>query len=247
MADFQLPEDMVLQVKEHALKEAPQECCGVVLVKKGKRKYYPCTNISKEPDSFIIDPVEFTKLSLQGDVEYIVHSHTSGNEPSEHDIQACNVLKIPYLIYYLETDSFGTYYHEGYNKLIGREYIFGEQDCFEAARDWFLVHGVIMPPRKNFIDNCQDTNYNYMENEVLDWPVLKVNNLMYGDILLLSVFSKKPNHIAIYLDNDIIYHHAVNRLSCRENMYPIWAENIYGVYRSNQCVVKPMKSTRSNY
>ena len=118
MADFRLPEDMVLQVKEHALREAPQECCGVILVKKGKRKYYPCTNISKEPDSFIIDPNEYTKLSLQGDIEYIVHSHTTGQEPSEHDLQACNALKIPYLIYYIESQTYSIHCHDGYNKLI---------------------------------------------------------------------------------------------------------------------------------
>ena len=231
MADFLLPDDIILQVKEHALREAPRESCGVILVKKGKRKYFECTNISKETDSFIIDPAQYTKLSLQGDVEYIVHSHTTGSEPSFHDLQACNALKVPYLIYYIELDTYKVYCHEGYSKLIGRDYVYGKQDCFEAFRDWFLTHGVIMPARKNWLDNDQETNYNYMENEVLDWPVEQVNNLKYGDILLLSVSSKKPNHLAIYLDNDIIFHHAVNRLSCRENMYPYWAENIYGIYR----------------
>jgi len=247
MADFQLPDDIISQVKEHANREAPQECCGVILVKKGKRKYHPCTNISKEQDHFIIDPTQYTSLSLQGDIEYIVHSHTSGNEPSAHDLEACNTLKIPYVIYYLESNTYGVYCHEGYNKLIGREYVYGKQDCFEAARDWFLVHGIIMPARKNWLDNDQEINYNYMENEVMEWPVEQVKNLLYGDILLLSVSSKKPNHLAIYLDNDIIFHHAINRLSCRENMYPLWAENIYGIFRSNQCVVKPMRSIKNNY
>jgi proteasome lid subunit RPN8/RPN11 len=231
MVDFQLPEDIFSQIKEHAINMAPQECCGVILIKKGRRKYYPCDNVSKEPDSFIINSIQYTRLSLQGDIEFIVHSHTTGNDPSEHDIQACESLKIPYLIYYIETDTYSIHCHKNYNKLIGRDYIFGKQDCFEAARDWFLTHNIIMPPRKNWLDNDQDTNYNYMENEVMEWPVEQVQDLKYGDILLLSVFSKKPNHIAIYLDNDIIFHHAVNRLSCRENMYPYWAENIYGIYR----------------
>jgi proteasome lid subunit RPN8/RPN11 len=231
MVDFQLPEDMASQVKEHAISVAPQECCGVVLIKKGKRKYYPCTNISKELDSFVIDPLEFTRLSMQGDIEFIVHSHTSGNTPSEHDIDACNSLRIPYIIYYLETDSFDTYYHKNYNKLIGREYMFGEQDCFEAVRDWFLTHNVVMPPRRKWLDNWWEHGYNYISNEIFDWPVKQVKDLMYGDILALTVHGDVPNHIAVYLDDDIIYHHAVNRLSCRENMYPLWAENIHGIYR----------------
>lgn len=227
MVDTQLPEDIIIQIKEHAHREIPKESCGVVLIKKGRRSYIPCTNIAQE-NCFKIDPVQFARIQLSGDIEYIVHSHTNGNKPSEHDISACTMLKLPYLIYYCENNTYEILLK---NKLIGRNYEFGVQDCFEAARDWFLTHGVYMPPRRNFLDNDQDTNYNYMENEVLDWPLKQVKTPVYGDILLLSVLSKKPNHIAIYLGNDMIFHHAVNRLSCRENMYPLWAENIHGIYR----------------
>jgi proteasome lid subunit RPN8/RPN11 len=230
MVDSPLPDDIITLIKEHAHREIPKESCGVVLIRKGRRSYVECTNIA-ELDCFKIDPVQFAKLQLSGDIEYVVHSHTSGNKPSEHDISACSALKLPYLIYYCETDTYSINYHEGYNKLLGRDYLYGKQDCFEAARDWFLVHGIIVPARKKWIDNDQDMNYNYMENEVLDWPLEQVKTPIYGDVLLLSVLSKKPNHIAIYLENDMIFHHAVNRLSCRENMYPFWAENIYGIYR----------------
>lgn len=231
MVDFQLPEDIIIQVKKHALKEAPRECCGIILVKKGKRRYIPCTNISTLENHFIIDPAEFIRYSLQGDVEYIVHSHTTGAEASEHDVQVTNQLKIPYLIFYIETDSYEIIVHDGFKKLIGREYIFEEQDCFEAARDWYMVHGIITPPRRKWLDNWWEHGYNYISDEVKDWPFEKVTDLKYGDLMTLSVAGTVPNHIAVYLSNDIIFHHAVNRLSCRENMYPMWAENIYGIYR----------------
>ena len=101
--------------------------------------------------------------------------------------------------------------------------------------------------RRKWLDNWWEHGYNYISNEIFNWPVEQVKDLMYGDILALTVQGDIPNHIAVYLDNDIIYHHAVNRLSCRENMYPFWAENIYGIYRSKQCVVKPRNSIKNNY
>lgn len=231
MALSQLPDVIISQVKEHAHREAPRESCGVVIIKRGKRSYIECKNVSDQEDHFMIDPIQFTKLSLQGDIEYIVHSHTSGNQPSDHDIKACNAVNIPYLIYYNEYDTYRVLECKKRNHLIGRDYIFGEQDCFEAARDWFLAHNIIMPPRRKWLDNWWEHGYNYIANEISDWPIRQVNNLKYGDVLALQVEGDMPNHIAIYLDNDIIYHHAVNRLSCRENMYPFWGEIIHGIYR----------------
>lgn len=227
MVDSPLPDDIITLIKEHAHREIPKESCGVVLIRKGRRSYVECTNVA-ELDCFKIDPVQFARLQLSGDIEYVVHSHTSGNKPSDHDVSACAALKLPYLIYYCETDTYEVLLK---NKLIGRDYEFGKQDCFEAARDWFLVHGVYMPPRRNWLDNWNQLGYNYINDQVLDWPVKPVKSPRYGDILTLAVLEENPNHIAIYLENDMIFHHAVNRLSCRENMYPFWAENIHGIYR----------------
>jgi len=229
MVAFPLQEDITSKIKEHAHCEAPKEACGVIVIKKGRKVYIPCSNISDLKDHFIIDPKEYTAILMKYDVLCVVHSHVDGSSPSEHDYAACKNLGTPYLIYYVEIDDFG--YIHGKSNLIGRDYIFGEYDCFEAVRDWFLAHEIILPPRKKWLDNWAEHGYNYMADEINEWPVFKVDNLKYGDVLVLSVGEPTPNHLAVYLDNDIIYHHAVNRLSCRENMYPFWAANIYGIYR----------------
>ena len=39
------------------------------------------------------------------------------------------------------------------------------------------------------------------------------------------------NHCGVYLGNDIFYHHAEERLSCRENLYPRWHKWLVGAYR----------------
>ena len=57
-----------------------------------------------------------------------------------------------------------------------------------------------------------------------------------NDVLTFSVQSKVANHCGVYLGNDVFYHHAENRLSCRENLYPFWVQSIDKVYRVNKYV-----------
>jgi len=224
-----LPKDIITSIKLHAHREFPKEACGVVIVYKGKPKYVECTNISSIEDHFIINPVQYAALS---DKTYlIVHSHTTGNEPSEHDISCLNTLRVPYLIYYIESDTYGVYYPKNYNKLIGREYVFGEQDCFEAARDWYLAHDIIVPPRRKWVDNWWEHHYNYIKDDISQWPLKQVDNPEYGDILTFKVDSSIENHLGVYLGDDMFYHHAVNRMSCVENIYPFWAEFLESIYR----------------
>jgi len=229
MEAFPLPEDIISKIKDHAYCKFPREACGVVTVHKGKIDYIECTNVSTEEDAFIIDPVEYAKLSDRAYL--IVHSHTTGNEPSEHDISMLNTIRIPYLIYYIESNTYGIYYPKNYNNLIGRDYIFGEQDCFEAVRDWYRAHSVIVPPRRNWIDNWWHHGYNYIKEDISQWPFTKVKNPVYGDILTFKVQNPVENHIGVYLDDDRFFHHAVDRMSCVEDMYPFWAEFLESIYR----------------
>lgn len=229
MEGSQLPDDIISSIKEHSHREFPKEACGVIVIYKGKPKYITCTNISVELDNFIIDPTEYA--SVADNVYIIVHSHTTGNEPSEHDIQILNKLRIPYLIYYLEFDTYKIYYPNSYNKLIGRTYSFGNQDCFEAARDWYLAHDIIVPHRRKWVDNWWEREYNYIKDDIAQWPLKQVKNPRYGDILTFKVQNSIENHLGVYLGDDMFYHHAVNRLSCVENIYPFWAEFLESIYR----------------
>ncbi|MFQ3391787.1 C40 family peptidase, partial [Escherichia coli] len=63
----------------HARRCAPAESCGfVVRTPKGER-YFPCVNISGEPeDYFRMAPEDWLQAEMQGEIVALVHSHPGG-------------------------------------------------------------------------------------------------------------------------------------------------------------------------
>jgi len=89
--------DLDKVITYHAKDVYPEECCGVVIE---DGTYIRINNVAEDPLlSFEFDKVQYTKVLLDENIKYIVHSHPDGSsEPSEHDIKACNFLGIPYMI-----------------------------------------------------------------------------------------------------------------------------------------------------
>jgi proteasome lid subunit RPN8/RPN11 len=231
MEDFLHQE--VLSVREHISRDFPKEICGV-LGKNKKFTYYPCKNIaSNTADEFVIDPKEYTGLSLKTNIVAIVHSHNGSCLPSQWDIKQCNNIGLPFVIY--GTDGIYVQYPEK-PRLKGRLYTFGKLDCFEAVRDWYLYKGLVFPPREDWVEDWGEKGLNYMEDLIPKWGFEKVhdNSLIYGDLLLFKVFSPVPDHIGVYEDNDKFFHHANNRASCSENLWSFWARFMVGVYRNDK-------------
>jgi len=90
---------MMWEVFKHAQEQAPNESCGLVVGTEKNKKYIPCENLQKEKKGFKIDPLTFTRYQLTSNVLYIVHSHYEEDcKPSQHDINNCNEIGIPYMI-----------------------------------------------------------------------------------------------------------------------------------------------------
>ena len=118
-------------------------------------------------------------------------------------------------------------------ELYGRDYEFGVNDCFEAARDYYLSTGLDIPNRPLFEDDWWDKGLNYFTDDyIASWGFKRIEgNMQKGDLIIFTIQANIPNHCGVYLGNDIFYHHAEHRLSCRENLYPLWKKSITGVYR----------------
>ena len=90
---------MIDEIYAHAGREAPRECCGLVVQDGNNEKYIPLENISENENDFKIDPKTFVKYQLISKIKYVVHSHYNQDcRPSEVDKKQCREVGIPYLI-----------------------------------------------------------------------------------------------------------------------------------------------------
>lgn len=222
------------EIEEHFRQEYPREGCGVLALKKGKLYWIPCTNTAFSNENFQIDFSEYTKIKRTHTVVGIVHSHPDAScKPSQHDINSCNFIGIPYYIFsYPEMEMFILSPEKNSVELYGRDYKFGVTDCFEAARDYYQTQNILLPERELFEDDWWLKGLNYFSEEKLkEWKFSKVKNPQRNDLLVFSVSSKIPNHCGVYIGNDLFFHHAVQRLSCKEHLYPFWVKSLTGIYR----------------
>lgn len=226
---------MIEEIKEHFDTEYPREACGIIGIVKGKKKWFPCQNVAKSDDDFVMSSEDWFKVKRQADILAIVHNHTNNdNTPSENDINNCNALGIPYYIFsYPDLELNIVEPKENFNPLLGREYSFGVTDCFEAMRDWLASENIKIPAREVFEDDWWEKGIDYFtEENIKNWNHVKVDTPQKNDVLIFAVESGTiGNHCGVYLGNDVFFHHAVNRLSCRESLYPFWARHIIGIYR----------------
>ena len=222
------------EITEHFEKEYPREGCGVIGISKGKSVWIPCKNIAKNEEDFIFDSKEYLTIKRKYDIIAIIHSHPDSTcEPSASDINNCNALGIPYYIFsFPNMDLYTLLPDKIFNPLVGRNYKFGVSDCFEAARDWYSAEGIELPKREPFEDDWWFKGLDYFTEEYIgSWGFSKVSEPQKGDLLIFSVDSAVGNHCGVYLGNDIFFHHAQQRLSCRENLYPFWIKHLTSIYR----------------
>ncbi|MGP4232429.1 C40 family peptidase, partial [Escherichia coli] len=63
----------------HARRCAPAESCGFVVRTPEGERYFPCVNISGEPeDYFRMAPEDWLQAEMQGEIVALVHSHPGG-------------------------------------------------------------------------------------------------------------------------------------------------------------------------
>ncbi len=225
---------MIDEIQQHFEEVYPREGCGIIGIVKGKKEWFPCKNIAEDEKDFIMCSSDYMNVKRRADIFAIVHNHPdASNEASEGDINNCNALGIPYYIFSypeMELNILEPRYKQ--NSLIGREYKFGQADCFEAMRDYLSEQNIDIPHRDAFEDNWWEKDLDYFTEETIkEWHHSKVDDLKKNDVIIFSISSDVGNHCGVYLGNDIFFHHAENRLSCRESLYPFWAKHLTGIYR----------------
>ena len=232
MVDFQPQSDIIDKCRVWLMHQTgAEEPVAAILLKKGKVKLVPLTNFSDDPVNYFVLGEDFAKIQLQGEVIYVIHGHANNCIPSEYDIAACNSCNIPYIVFNRDDGSYSTIKPSNYRSLSGINYEFGTNDCFETARNWYLMHGVPIPERKDWLDDWWLQGHDYIKDLDKVWPFVPAEGLEYGTLITFAVESEVENHLGVYLDNDLFFHHAVDRMSCKENLYPFWGQFIRNIYK----------------
>ena len=206
----------------HAKDQDPKESCGLLIEIKGKEKYYPCKNLSNWSNQcFIIDPVDYAKAEDTGKILAVIHSHpTTQPIASQADMISCEDTNLPWHIVNPKTEQWGYYKPSGYKPpLIGRHWVWGVTDCWALVRDWYKeTKGIILrdwerpiTPEEFIADPMFErcawrTGFRQLR------PEEKLEN---GDLLFMSILTSGLNHVAIFIDGDVL-HHLADRISCKE-------------------------------
>ena len=206
----------------HAKREDPKESCGLLLNIRGKERYYPCKNLSiTDHQCFIIDPEDYIKADNTGNIIGVVHSHPiTPPTPSQADKISCEDSNLPWYIVNPKTEQWAYLEPCGYKPpLLGRQWVWGITDCWALVIDWYTQEKNI-----ELLDYERPiTPEEFIKNPVFEkylpsrgFRLLSSSEpLINGDVLAMSILGNGLNHVAIFLDGDVL-HHLTDRLSCKE-------------------------------
>lgn len=227
----------------HAADCYPHESCGLIVMAEDGERYIPCNNAHEKPsEHFRLSGEDFAEAEELGEVKAVVHSHPNASgAPSDADRVQCELSELPWHILSVGmVDGKPDFGMQGYCEpcgyeapLEGRQFAHGILDCFTLFKDFLWREFGI---RLNNYDR-EDDWWNKGQ-ELYSMDRLNTEGLFQikdepkrGDIILMNIRSKVPNHAAVYLGNGQMLHHLHGKLSRTEPYGGMWAERTCYIVR----------------
>ena len=224
-----MKDDIKRFIRDHALEETPNECCGIVYQDKETNTLnaIKCKNVAENKRmTFSIDPIGYLEADQLGEIIAFYHSHVNEDEFSDFDIINSEHHEIKFIMYCLKTATFHEYEPKSYESpYIGKDFNLGKQDCFTLGQQYYKKEFDIdikdyYRGEEWFVTNPDSYDRYYEEagfKKILDGPIEDVSEIKKHDAILIKCLGmKNPTHGAIYVGNDMILHHQVNCFSRME-------------------------------
>lgn len=238
------------EFEKHTKESYPREACGVVVIKKGRYKYFPCRNIAHSNVDFECHPEDVAQAEEAGDLVACFHSHTNGvNRFTPADIAFCNASGLPYILYITTTEQYKWILPELERPdLYGRDYVGGVMDCYTLVQDYFKEKHSITLPEFYRPDRWWEqrldllTPKNFEEAGFYQVPKEEIQK---DDVVIMQNGSSVADHAAIYIGNQTILHHCYKRLSCSDVYGGMWFKNTRYVLRNKQLCNSPQSNSEA--
>lgn len=234
---IKLPKKLYSRIFEHLQSCAPKEGCGFIVGTDKGAIFVPSENVHPDSTNYAM-VTNWHEAEDKGEVLAFVHSHPNNNpEASPADIAQCEAHGVPWLIVALPSLTCSWVYPTGFKTpLLGRPFVYGVFDCGTLIRDWYESEmGIVFDldcgewewwkdGKNHYVDSLTEKGFYQLEpHETL--------NPKYGDVLLMQVASKVPNHGGIYIGGGLFIHHMSKHASRRDLYLGMWQEKTVGVWR----------------
>lgn len=220
-----MDDSIVAALRAHAGREAPRECCGLV-VRIGRRDVYrACRNIAGSDAEFAIAPEDWAAAEDAGEIVAVCHSHPfAAATPSPADRTSCEASGLPWLIVSHPAGTVEALVPGGYRApLAGRQFVHGVHDCYSLIRDYYAWElGIALPDFERAERWWEHGGDLYRRGfAAAGFVPVQMSALRAHDVILMQIRAPVPNHGAVYLGEQKILQHLMTKLSGR-TIYGGW-------------------------
>lgn len=213
-------------IRAHAAREYPRESCGVVIIRKGRERYWACRNVADGPEHFHLHPADYVEAEEQGEVVAIAHSHPKDSpQPSEADRVGCEESELPWLIVNPGTGAVHRVEPSGYvAPLVGRAFSLSVLDCYTLIQDYYArelrIRLADVPRSGEWWHRGEHLYRDHYAS--VGFVRIAEEDLRRHDLIVMQLGADVANHGAIYLGDGRMLHHPMGRLSGREMYGGYW-------------------------
>lgn len=118
-----------------------------------------------------------------------------------------------------------------YRSLVGKEFVYGHQDCFSLLQQFYALRGVELPDFERPLDLDTTDSIFLSQAEAYGFKQVSIDKRQLGDVFIMKLGTRTPMHAAIYIPDDKILHQRHGSLSALEVFGRYYRSRVAAVYR----------------